>query len=71
MASLGVAGCGRSQPDETAPPADQPPAVTATPAPEAAPEGGPATAQPAVLPDGRHPNFVNSLTRAGGRSAST
>jgi hypothetical protein len=60
IASLAVAGCGRSQPDEPAAPADQPPAVTVAPAPTAPPTGGP-TGQPVVLPDGRHPIFVSSV----------
>jgi hypothetical protein len=60
IASLAVAGCGRSQPDEPAAPADQPPAVTAAPAPTAPPTGG-LTGQPVVLPDGRHPIFVSSV----------
>jgi glucose/arabinose dehydrogenase len=63
IASLAVAGCARSQPDQTPPPADQPPAVTATPAPKAqAPTDGPATSrQPVVLADGRHPVRITTV----------
>jgi hypothetical protein len=66
IASLAVTGCGRSQPDQTPPPADQPPAVTAAPAPTApAPTGGPTTRQPVVLVDGRHPVFLKTVDPAG------
>ena len=62
IASLAAAGCGRSQPDETAPPADQPPAVTAAPAPTApAPTGRPTSRQPVVLADGRHPVRIKTV----------
>jgi hypothetical protein len=62
VASLAVAGCGRSQPDQAPPPADQPPAVTVAPAPKApAPIGGPTTHQPVVLPDGRHPVRITTV----------
>lgn len=55
-----MAGCGRSQADETAPPADQPPA--AAPVPNAsAPAGEPITNQPVVLPDGRHPVRITTV----------
>jgi len=66
IASLAVTGCGRSQPDETAPPADQPPAVTAAPAPKApAPVPTTPTRQPVVLVDGRHPVFLKAVDPAG------
>jgi glucose/arabinose dehydrogenase len=56
VASLAVAGCARSQPDQAPPPADQPPAVTTAPAPKApAPTSGSTARQPVVLADGRHP----------------
>jgi len=64
IASLAVTGCGRSQPDETAPPADQPPAVTAAPAPAPtapAPTGGPTNHQPVVLVDGRHTVYLKTV----------
>ena len=62
IASLAVTGCGRSQPDEPAPPADQPPAVTAAPAPKApAATGGPTNHQPVVLVDGRHTVYLKTV----------
>jgi hypothetical protein len=62
VASLAVAGCGRSQPEEAARPADQPPAVTTAPAPKApAPASGSTAHQPVVLPDGRHPVRLTSV----------
>ena len=62
VASLTVAGCGRSQPDQAPPPADQPSAVTAAPAPKApAPTGGPTARQSLVLPDGRHPVRITTV----------
>jgi hypothetical protein len=57
IAGLAVAGCGRSQPDEPAAPADQPPAVTTAPTPA----GGPTSSRSVGLPDGRHPIFVDSI----------
>jgi hypothetical protein len=61
IASLAVAGCGRSQPDQAPPPADQP-AVTATPTPETpAPTSGPTARQPVVPPDGRHPVRITTV----------
>jgi hypothetical protein len=62
IASLAVAGCARSQPDQAPPPADQPPAATTAPAPKApAPTSGPTTHQPIVLPDGRHPVRITTV----------
>jgi hypothetical protein len=61
IASLAVTGCGRSQPDQTAPPADQPPAATAAPATKAPTPAGGTDSQPVVVPDGRHPIFVSSV----------
>jgi hypothetical protein len=62
LASLAVAGCARSQPDQAPPPADQPPAVTTAPAPKApAPASGSTAHQPVVLPDGRHPVRLTSV----------
>lgn len=55
VAALAVAGCGRSQPD-------QPPAVTAAPAPKApASTGAPVASQPVVLSDGRHPVRITTV----------
>jgi len=58
VAGLAVAGCGRSQPDQTAPPAGQPPAATTAPGPKA-----PITpdSQPVALPDGRHPVIMKTV----------
>jgi hypothetical protein len=62
VAGLAVAGCGRSQPDQPPPPADQPPAVTGVPAPKApTPTGGPTNSQPVVLADGRHPVRITTV----------
>jgi len=62
VASLAVTGCGRSQPEEAPPTADQPPAVTTAPAPKApAPTGGSPARQPVVLPDGRHPVRITTV----------
>jgi hypothetical protein len=55
VASLAVAGCGRSQPNEA--PADQPPAATTATAP--APKSPPP--EPVVLADGRHPVILESI----------
>jgi hypothetical protein len=59
IASLAVAGCSRSQPDQTTPPADQPPAAATAPAP--APTDEATDSQPAVLADGRHPIILKSI----------
>jgi hypothetical protein len=66
VASLAVAGCGRSQPDESASQPSQQPAVTAPPATKApAPVGDDTTKQPVVLVDGRHPVFLKIVDPAG------
>jgi hypothetical protein len=55
VASLAVAACSRGQPD-------QPPAATTAPAGTApTTTGGPATSQPVVLPDGRHPVLIKTV----------
>jgi hypothetical protein len=60
VASVAVAGCGRSQPDENAPPPSQPPVVTAPPAAPAPPTPTP-TRQPVVLVDGRHTVYLKTV----------
>ncbi len=61
-ASLTVAGCGRSQPDPTATPAEPPSATTAAPAAMApASRGGTTKSQPPVLVDGRHPVLLKTV----------
>jgi hypothetical protein len=60
VASLAVAGCARSQPDQGATPTSTPPVeAPATTAP--ATTGGTAKAEPAVLVDGRHPVIIKSV----------
>jgi len=60
IASLAVAGCARSQPDQSASPTSGPPAAPpATKAP--APAGGTTDSQPAVLVDGRHPVIIKTV----------
>jgi hypothetical protein len=54
VASLAMAACSRSQPD-------QPPVATTTPAKAPTFTGGPATSQPVVLPDGRHPVLIKTV----------
>jgi hypothetical protein len=62
VASLAVAGCGRSQPDQNATFDSQQPAVTAAPVTKApAPAGGTTDSQPAVLVDGRHPVIIKTV----------
>jgi hypothetical protein len=62
VASLAVAGCSRSQPDQPAPAADQPSATTTAPAANApTPTGGPAISEPAVLADGHHPVLIKTV----------
>jgi hypothetical protein len=69
VASVAVAGCARSQPDQRDTTANQPPAVTApatsppavtappaTPAPSTAP-----APEPVVLADGRHPVYLKTV----------
>ena len=60
VASLAVAGCGRSQPDESASPPSQPPVVTAPPAAPAPADPTP-TRQPVVLVDGRHIVYLKTV----------
>jgi hypothetical protein len=57
VASLAVAGCSRSQPDQTTTPADQPPAAATAPAPTDVATDS----QPAVLADGRHPIILKAI----------
>jgi hypothetical protein len=71
IAGVALVGCGRSQPDQTAPPADQPPAATAAPATKAPTPAGGTDSQPVVVPNGRTPSLSAASTRTGGRSAST
>ena len=60
IASLAVAGCARSQPDQSASPTSgQPAAAPTTKAP--APAGGTTDSQPAVLVDGRHPVIIKTV----------
>ena len=60
IASLAVAGCARSQPDQSASPTSGQPAAAPTPkAP--APAGGTTDSQPAVLVDGRHPVIIKTV----------
>ena len=61
IASLALAACSRSQPDQPAPAAGQPAATTA-PAPTApTPTSAPTHTQPVVLPDGRHPVLIKTV----------
>ena len=64
VASLAVAGCGRSQPDQSASPPSQEPAVTAPPATKAPAPVGDTTKPPVVLVDGRHPVFLKAVDPA-------
>jgi hypothetical protein len=63
IASLAVAGCTRSQPDQSASPTNGQPAATAVPpatkAP--APAGGTTDSQPAMLGNGRHPVIIKNV----------
>jgi hypothetical protein len=62
IASLAVAGCARSQPDQSTSPTSEPPAATAVPDTRApAPAGGTTDSQPAVLVDGRHPVIIKTV----------
>jgi hypothetical protein len=62
VASLAVTGCGRSQPDEAPLPPDQPPAITAAPAPKVPPPAdGPTNRSPVVLVDGRHTVYLKAV----------
>ena len=67
IAGLAVAGCARSQPDQSASPTSQEPAVTAPPATKAPGPADPTpTRQPVVLVDGRHPVIIKTVDPAGG-----
>jgi hypothetical protein len=66
--SLAVAGCARSQPEQSATPDSPqptltaPPIITAPPTTNApAPDGGTTGSRPAVLPDGRHPVIIKTV----------
>jgi hypothetical protein len=64
IAGLAVAGCARSQPDQSASSPSQEPAVTAprTPtAPAPAPADTTPTPQPVVLADGHHPVIIKTV----------
>jgi hypothetical protein len=61
VASLAVAGCGRGQPDQSASPPSQPPAVTAPPTANAPAPVGDTTRAPVVLVDGRHPVYLKAV----------
>jgi hypothetical protein len=71
VASVAVAGCARSQPDQRdtaakrpptiSAPATSPPAVTAPPATPAPPPKAPARSEPVVLADGRHPVYLKTI----------
>jgi hypothetical protein len=59
VASLAVTGCGRSQPEETGPPADQPPPHR-SPSPLPPPPAG-GTDRPVILADGRHTVYLKTV----------
>jgi hypothetical protein len=67
VASVAVAGCARSQPDQGVTPTTAPPAATATlttNAPTAkapAPSDGTTRREPVVLVDGRHPAIIKKV----------
>jgi hypothetical protein len=62
IASLVLAACSRSQPDQPSSPAGQPAATTTAPAGKAsAPTSEPTNTQPAVLSDGRHPVLIKTV----------
>jgi hypothetical protein len=62
IASLAVAACSRSQPDQPSSSAGQPAATTTAPAGTAsAPTSGPTNTQPVLLPDGRHPVLITTV----------
>src|SRR6266508_562500 len=69
VASLAVAGCARSQPDQRDTATSQPPAVTAPPATKVPATASPTTpapdnhaaSKPAVLADGRHPVYLRTI----------
>ena len=62
LTSVAVAGCARSQPDQSASPTSGQPAATPAPATKApARTGGTTDSQPAVLVDGRHPVIIKTV----------
>jgi hypothetical protein len=62
VASLAVAGCARSQPDQSATPTGVPAGATATPTTKApVPDGGTTRREPVVLGDGRHPVVIRTV----------
>jgi len=60
-ASLALAGCARSQPDQSATPTSQPPSVTTPPATKAPAPGGTPKGNPVVLVDGRHTVYLTAV----------
>lgn len=60
VASLAVAGCARSQPDQSASPTSQP-SVTAPPVAEAPVPGGTPKGNPVVLVDGHHTVYLKAV----------
>jgi hypothetical protein len=61
VASLAVAGCAHSQPDQNASPTPEPPATTAAPDTKAPAPTATTDSQPAVLVDGRHPVIIKTV----------
>ena len=61
VAGLAVAGCARSQPDQSATSTSQPPGATASPVTKPPAPGGTTKSNPVVLVDGRHPVFVANV----------
>jgi hypothetical protein len=61
IASLAVAACSRSQPDQPSSPAGQPAATTAPAGTASAPTSGPTSTQPVLLSDGRHPVLITTV----------
>jgi hypothetical protein len=61
VAGIAVAGCARSQPDQSATPTSQPPSVTAPPVAEAPVPGGTPKGNPVVLVDGRHTVYLKAV----------
>jgi hypothetical protein len=57
VTSVAVAGCARSQPDQSASPAATAPPATSAPAPA----GGTTNSEPVVLVDGRHPVIIKTV----------
>ena len=61
VASLAMAGCGRSQPNEGATDPSGPPAATAPPATKAPAPGDSTNTPPVVLVDGRHIVYLKTV----------